>query len=95
MTSTRVKALTAHRSRLKKRGLARVEVQVPAADADLIRRAAQSLRGEADTAARLRVQLSSLLSAKGEPRLKEILAAAPLEDIDLTRTPDRGRTVEL
>ncbi len=95
MTNTPVKALTAHRSRLKKRGLARVEVQVPAADADLIRRAAQSLRGDAETAARLRVQLLSLLGPKEPPALKELLGAAPLEDIDLTRTQDRGRTVEL
>jgi hypothetical protein len=95
MTSTRVKALTAHRDRLKKRGLARVEVQVPEADADLIRRAARSLRGEVQAAARLRIQLLSLLGAMATPGLKALLAAAPLEDIDLARTQDQGRIVEL
>ena len=95
MTNARVNALAAHRNRLKKRGLARVEVQVPAEDAELIRRAARSLRGEADTAARLRVQLLGLLGARAELGLKELLAAAPLDDIDLTRTQDQGRAVTL
>ncbi len=95
MTNTRAKALAAHRNRLKKRGLARVEVQVPAEDTELIRRAARSLRGEADTAARLRVQLLGLLGAGAELGLKELLAAAPLDDIDLTRSPGTGRAVKL
>ncbi len=95
MTNTRGKALAAHRNRLKKRGLARVEVQVPAEDAELIRRAARSLRGEADTAARLRVQLLGLLGARAGLGLKELLAASPLDDIDLTRAQDHGRAVKL
>ena len=85
----------AHRERLKKHGLMRVEVQVSVEDAALIRRAAQSLRGEAEAAAQLRVQLLSLLGARKEPGLKKLLAAAPLEDIDLTRSQDPGRAVEL
>lgn len=48
------KALRAHRLRLKKRGLARIEVYVPAREAAVIRRAAAVLREQASEAARLR-----------------------------------------
>ena len=48
----RLGALTKYRSHLKQRGLVRVEVQVSAADADLIRRTARSLRDETQGATR-------------------------------------------
>ncbi len=48
------KALKAHRARLKKRGLKRLEVSVPASEAVVIRRAALVLREQAGEAARLR-----------------------------------------
>ncbi|MGH8558150.1 MAG: hypothetical protein ACRESZ_11935 [Methylococcales bacterium] len=52
-------------------------------------------RGEAETAAHLRVRLLSLLGAREKPGLKELLAAAPLENIDLTRSRDPDRAIEL
>lgn len=48
------KALKAHRARLKKRGMKRLEVSVPASEAAVIRRAASVLREQASEAARLR-----------------------------------------
>jgi hypothetical protein len=48
------KALKAHRARLKKRGMKRLEVCVPTGDAAVIRRAACVLREEAGEAAPLR-----------------------------------------
>lgn len=48
------KALKAHRARLKKRGMKRLEVCVPAGEAAVIRRAASVLRGQTDEAVRLR-----------------------------------------
>lgn len=50
----KMKALKAHRARLKKRGLKRLEVSVPAGEAAVIRRAASALREQAGDAARLR-----------------------------------------
>jgi len=50
----RSKALKAHRARLKKRGMKRLEVSVPAREAPLIRRVAAILRGQPAEAARLR-----------------------------------------
>lgn len=92
MTISNHTTIAAHRKRLKEQGLARIEVQVPTQDAELIRSTAQLLRGEA--AANLRIQLQRLVATQ-HPGLKELLAAAPLDDIDLTRNPDLGRTVEL
>ena len=48
------KALRRHRARLKRRGLKRLEVSVPAAEAPVIRRAASVLREQAGEASRLR-----------------------------------------
>ena len=95
MATTRIKARAGVRTRGKPRGLMRVEVEIPTEDAELIRRAARSLRGKTATAAQLRVQLLSLLGAGKELGLKALLAAAPLEDIDLTRSQDHERLVDL
>lgn len=95
MATTRIKTRTVRRTRGKPRGLMRVEVQIPAEDAELIRRAARSLRGKAETAAQLRVQLLRLLGAGKEPGLKALLAAAPLEEIDLMRSQDHERPVDV
>jgi len=50
----KVKALKAHRARLKKRGIKRVEVSVPVREAAVIRKAAAVLREQAGEARRLR-----------------------------------------
>ncbi|MGQ0555622.1 MAG: hypothetical protein ACT4PN_06730 [Nitrospiraceae bacterium] len=95
MATTRIKTRARPRTRGNPRRLMRVEVEIPTEDAELIRRAARSLRGKTATAAQLRVQLLSLLGAGKEPGLKALLAAAPLEDIDLTRSQDHERLVDL
>jgi len=53
----RTKAVKSHRMRQRRRGLKRVEVQVPAAEADVIRKVAAILRHPGDEAAQLRRQL--------------------------------------
>ena len=50
----KTRAVKAHRARLKKRGMKRLEVSVPAREAPVIRRAASVLRGQSSEAARLR-----------------------------------------
>ncbi len=57
------KALKAHRARLKKRGMKRLEVCVPAAEAGVIRKAASVLREHSGEAMRLR----QLLGFAAEP----------------------------
>jgi hypothetical protein len=57
MTSAQRRATKRYRDRRRKRGLKRLEVQVPAVEADVIRKAAQILRAQAEEATRLRAHL--------------------------------------
>ncbi|OJU26686.1 MAG: hypothetical protein BGN91_03950 [Nitrobacter sp. 62-13] len=94
MTGVQHKRLSAHRRRLKRRGVVRVEVQVRKEDAALVRGVAQALSDptrETEARALLRERFGAA-NAKG---LKGLLAAAPLEGIDLTRERDFGRDIVL
>ena len=53
----RTRAVKSHRTRLRRRGFKRVEVQVPAAEVEVIRKAAAVLRHPTDEAAQLRRHL--------------------------------------
>jgi hypothetical protein len=57
MTSAQRRATKRYRERHRKRGLKRLEVQVPADEADVIRKAAAILHGQAEEAMRLRAHL--------------------------------------
>jgi hypothetical protein len=94
MTASQKKALAAHRRRLKRRGITRLEIHVRRDDAVLIRGVARALADparETGTRALLRKRFVSA-QTKG---LKALLAAAPLEGIDLTRERDGERDVAL
>jgi len=94
MSSTQKKTLSAYRRRQKRRGIMRLEVHVRKDDAALIRGVAKALAdpGRATEARTLLRERFSAVQAKG---LKQLLAAAPLEGIDLTRERDLGRDVAL
>ena len=94
MARTQNTSITKYRSRMKRRGLVRVEVQVRREDAVLVRNVANALGDparETDARALLRQQFGSS-AAQG---LKALLARAPLEAIDLKRSRDTGRAVDL
>lgn len=95
MTKSQRKAVQVHRQRLKVRGLQRVEVQASEDDAELIRSLARCLRDDERIAARVRRQLRATMKGKTSPSLKELLAAAPLQGLRVTRSRDRGRVIEL
>jgi hypothetical protein len=57
MTSAQRRATKRYRERRRKRGLKRIEVQVPAPEADVIRKAAAILCSQPREAARLRAHL--------------------------------------
>jgi len=94
MPSTRKKSLAAYRRRQKLRGVMRLEVYVRKDDAVLIRGVAKALSdpARATEARSLLRERFGTVPAKG---LKALLAAAPLEGIDLTRDRDLGRNVAL
>lgn len=93
MTSSPKKALRSHRSRMKQRGLVRLEVNVRKEDAPLVRDVATALNdpGREDAArALLRERFGG--AAKG---FKNFLSRAPIEDLDLERPRGVARDVEL
>ena len=94
MSQSKLKSLSAYRRRLKQRGVVRVEVHVHKTDAALVRGVARALCDptfEIEARALLRGRFAAV-KAKG---LKELLASAPLEGIDLTRKRDFGRKIRL
>jgi hypothetical protein len=83
-----------HRTRMARRGFVRVEVNVSKDDAPLVRHVAAALVDPARRAA-ARVLLRQRFAEPPKVSLKALLAAAPLEGIDLERARDLGRDVDL
>jgi hypothetical protein len=92
MAPTPCTALAEHRRRQRARGMQRLEVQVRGEDAPLLRAAAAALADPARVA-EARALLRRLAPAPGLKALIE--AAPPLDDLDLERSRDTGRPVEL
>ena len=94
MSSSRKQAVTAYRRRLKRGGFVRLEVHVQKDDAPLVRGVVAALT-DPQRKARARALLRQCFGTD-EPRgLKELLAAAPLDGVDLERERDFGRDVDL
>ncbi len=94
MVKTQRKAVIRFRRRLKRQGMARLEVNVRKDDATLVRNVVRALAnpGQEQTA---RALLREHFGGQTPDGLKALLAAAPLEGIDLSRDRDLGRTVDL
>lgn len=91
---TSVTSLEKHRTRQKALGRSRVEVQVAQDDVALVRRVVAALNDPHRSEETRRL----LLTRFGQPQatgLKALLAAAPLEGIDLDRVRDLDRDVDL
>jgi hypothetical protein len=93
------RALQNYRSRLTERGMARFEVLGLAADRDLIRRLAKSLAEDDPNAARIRSTLRNTIVRESPPKggILAALRRSPLvgADLDLTRSREAGRKVDL
>jgi hypothetical protein len=88
------KAVNRFRKRLKQQGMARLEVNVRKDDAALVRNVVRALSNpeQEQTARALLREHFGNRPAEG---LKVLLAAAPLEGINLSREHDLGRDVDL
>jgi hypothetical protein len=96
MTPAQKKAVEQHRIRQAKKGLVRVEVNVPERDRDLIRKTAANLRAGGDIAEQTREVLGSVLSPYAGMNLKELLENAPdLDELDLERSKETARDIDL
>lgn len=86
--------LAKHRAQMQRRGFVRVEVNVRKEDASLVRHVASALSDplrQADARRLLRQRFVEMPKVS----LKALLASAPLDGIDLDRSPDPGRDVDL
>ena len=88
------KAVTNFRRRLKQRGITRLEVNVRIADAAIVRDVVRALSNPEQEQA-VRKLLREYFGSKPTRGLKDLLAAAPLEGIELKRDRDFGRGVDL
>ena len=93
MASAQQKAISSYRRRLKRQGVVRLEVHVRKGDAALLRGVVSALADPARER-EARALLRERFAAGKTAGLKALLAAAPLDGIDLTREPDFGREVE-
>ncbi len=99
MSNSQKRAIQNYRSRLSARGLTRFEVLGRGNDRELIRSLARRLTEKGPEASRLRAVVSQTIT--GVPPIKGgILAAlrrSPLvgADLDLNRTREEGRKVEI
>jgi hypothetical protein len=87
-------ALAEYRQRLRNRGLQRLEVQVRGEDAPLLRAIAAAL-ADPGQAAEARALLLRRFAPDPARSLKDLIAFAPLDGIDLDQQRDMGRAVEL
>jgi hypothetical protein len=94
MQGSQKKALSAHRRRLKRRGIARLEVRVRRDDIALLRSVVAAL-ADPDREAEARALLRDHFGERPSRGLKALLAAAPLDGIELARDRDLGRDVDL
>lgn len=93
MNSKVSKHVAEHRKRLKQRGLVRIELRAPKEDAGLLRDIAKALADPA-RAVRTRRLLHEHFNPYAGMGFKELLAAAPLEGVDLERDRDTPREID-
>jgi hypothetical protein len=94
MTSKTKSSVAIHRARKERQGFVRVEVSVRKEDASLVRRVASAL-SDPSRQGRARKLLRQGFAEPPRVSLKALLASAPLDGIDLDRSRDPGRDVDL
>ena len=94
MTGKANSSIAMHRARKEREGFVRVEVSVRREDASLVRRVASALSDPARQA-EARDILRREFAETPKVKLKELLASAPLDGIDLDRVHDLGRDIDL
>ncbi|HDP90099.1 MAG TPA: hypothetical protein ENN42_09125 [Thioalkalivibrio sp.] len=92
MNNTDPSPVTQWRKRRQRQGFVRVEVQVRKDDAALVRDVATAL-GDPEREAETRAILRDKIATPHSGGLKALLAAAPLDGIDIERPRDFGRDV--
>ena len=94
MQTNRNQAVRRYRERLEREGWVRCEVKIQREDVVLIRGVAAVL-SDPNRGASARTLLRAHFGDSSSPSLKALLAAAPLDGIDIERSADPGRVPEL
>lgn len=94
MTGKGKSSLAKHRARLERQGFVRIEVNVSKEDASLVRRVASAL-SDPSRQAEARLLLRQRFVEPPKVSLKALLASAPLDGINIERSRDLGRDVDL
>lgn len=94
MTRKAKSPVASHRARRERQGFVRVEVNVRKEDAGMVRLVASVLSDPARQA-EARALLRQRFAEPPPASLKALLASAPLVGIELDRSPDPGRDVDL
>ncbi|MGH7124211.1 MAG: hypothetical protein ACREFI_07555 [Stellaceae bacterium] len=94
MTGKAKSSVAKHRARKERQGFVRVEVNVRKEDANLVRRVASAL-SDPSRQAEARKLLRRGFADPPKVSLKALLASAPLDGIDLDRSRDLGRDVDV
>jgi hypothetical protein len=94
MVSKAKSSVAMHRARKERQGFVRVEVSVRKEDASLVRRVASAL-SDPSRQGQARKLLRQGFAEPPRVSLKALLASAPLDGIDLDRSRDPGRDVDL
>ena len=95
MSPSQRKAVERHRKRQQEKGMVRMEISVPESDKSLIKSIAAKLRDGSDEADDFRNTLKIALNQPHAMTFKEMLECAPLEGIDLERSKESWRDIEL
>ena len=94
MTPSQKKAVQRHRKRQARKGIVRVEVNVPESDRELVRELAASLRSGGAAAEELRTALKAVINPYAGMTLKKLIEAMPEGELDIRRSRDPGREIE-
>ena len=94
MATAQHKALSSYRRRMKNQGIVRLEVRVHKDNVPLVRDVVSALE-DPERSAEARALLRERFGVGKAKGLKALLAAAPLEGVDLERERDFGRDVDL
>ena len=95
MSTPQKKAVARHRIRQQEKGIVRMEINLPEKDRQLLKSVVARLRAGGRSAEDVRTALRSVVNPYEGMSFKELLEAAPLEGVDLERSREKARDIEL
>ena len=95
MTPSQKRAVQEHRKRQAKKGLIRMEVNVPDRDKELLKEIAANLRAGGVLADETRTALGKVQNPYAGMNFKQLLEAAPIEGLEFERSRETAKDIDL